>query len=71
MFGNKQDKQKRLARMANVIERHPNGISQSALARQVGAPRCTVKRDLPMLEKAGILLCEDRRGWLMLFRRNQ
>ena len=71
MFGNKQDKQKRLARMATVIERHPKGISQSELARQVGTPRCTVKRDLPTLEQVGILLSEDQRGWLSLFRRRQ
>jgi DNA-binding IclR family transcriptional regulator len=68
MFGSKQNKQKRLARMANVVERHPNGISQSELARRVGAPRCTIKRDLPTLEQAGVLLSEDERGWLFLFR---
>ena len=69
MFGNKKCKQQRLERMANVISSHPNGISQSELARKLGVPRCTVKRDLPTLEKHGILLAEDGRGWLSLFRR--
>jgi DeoR/GlpR family transcriptional regulator of sugar metabolism len=69
MFGNKQDKQKRLERMAKVIETHTGGISQSAIARELGVPRCTVKRDLPALEAKGILLSEDGRGWLSLFRR--
>lgn len=71
MFGNKQAKQKRLEQMADVIEHNPEGISQSELARQVGVPRCTVKRDLPAMEDAGILLAEDRRGWLSLFRRRK
>ncbi len=71
MFGSKQDKQKRLRQMAEVIQHHPGGISQSELARQLGVPRCTVKRDLPTLEQAGILLSEDTRGWLALFRRKQ
>ncbi len=69
MFGNKQAKRGRLEQMAKVIERHPEGISQSDLARRVGVPRCTVKRDLPALEQVGILLAEDKRGLLSLFRR--
>jgi DNA-binding IclR family transcriptional regulator len=69
MFGNKKDKQKRLEQMAEAIEKHPDGISQSALARKLRVPRCTVKRDLPTLEKQGVLLSEDARGWLALFRR--
>lgn len=69
MFGNKRDKQKRLEWMTSVIAQHPGGISQSALARKLRVPRCTVKRDLPTLERRGILLSEDGRGWLSLFRR--
>jgi DNA-binding IclR family transcriptional regulator len=41
------------------------------LARKMGMPRSTVKRDLPALEKAGILLAEDRRGRLALFGRRR
>ena len=69
MFGNKQAKQERLEQMAEVIGQHPEGVSQSELARQMNVPRSTVKRDLPTLEKAGILLAEDRRGRLALFGR--
>ena len=68
MFGNKQAKRARLERMADAVGQQP-GISQSELARQLGVPRSTVKRDLPTLEQAGILLTEDERGRLALFRR--
>ena len=71
MFGNKQAKQERLEQMAVVLERHPHGISQSDLAREIGAPRSTVKRDLPALEQAGILLAEDEKGYLALFGRRK
>jgi DNA-binding IclR family transcriptional regulator len=54
--------------MAEAIEQSQGGISQSELARQIGVPRCTVKRDLPTLEDEGILLAEDEHGWLSLFR---
>lgn len=69
MFGNKKVKRERIEKMAQVIQQSPGGISQSELARQIGAPRSTVKRDLPALERQGILLAEDERGWLSLFRR--
>lgn len=68
MFGNKKDKRARIEKMAQMIEQSPGGISQSELARKIGAPRSTVKRDLPALEKQGVLLAEDERGWLSLFR---
>jgi len=68
MFGNKQAKRERLEQMAETIERQPR-ISQSELARQLGIPRSTVKRDLPTLEHAGILLAEDERGLLSFFGR--
>jgi DNA-binding IclR family transcriptional regulator len=70
MFGNKQAKQERLEQMAKVIEQHPT-ITQAELARQMGMPRSTVKRDLPALEQAGILLAEDERGWLSFFGRRR
>jgi len=70
MFGNKQAKRERLERMAEAVEQHP-GISQSDLARQLGVPRSTVKRDLPTLEQVGILLVEDERGRLALFGRRK
>ena len=70
MFGSKQSKQERLEQMAQVIERHP-GITQAELARQMRMPRSTVKRDLPAMEKAGILLSEDLCGRLALFERRR
>ena len=69
MFGNKQARQERLEQMAKVISQHPEGISQSELARQLDMPRSTVKRDLPAMEKVGILLAEDAHGRLALFGR--
>ncbi|MBN1977392.1 MAG: helix-turn-helix domain-containing protein [Anaerolineae bacterium] len=71
MFGNKQAKRERLEYMADVIEQYPQGISQSKLARRMGIPRSTVKRDLPTLEQAGILLAEDERGRLSMFKRKR
>ena len=68
MFGDKQAKQARLEQMARAIERQP-GITQAELARQMRMPRSTVKRDLPAMERAGILLSEDVRGRLALFGR--
>jgi len=56
--------------MARVIQQHPD-ITQAELARQMNVPRSTVKRDLPTLEQAGILLAEDERGRLALFGRRQ
>jgi DeoR/GlpR family transcriptional regulator of sugar metabolism len=70
MFGNKQSKQERLEQMAKVIEQHPD-ITQAELARLMRMPRSTVKRDLPAMEKAGILLAEDKRGRLALFGRRR
>jgi DNA-binding IclR family transcriptional regulator len=59
-----------LEQIAEVIEQWP-GISQSELARQLGIPRSTVKRDLPTLEEVGILLVEDEQGRLSLFGRRK
>jgi len=70
-LGNKQAKRERLERIAAVIGQHPSGISQSELARRMNMPRSTVNRDLFALEKAGILLAQDRRGRLALFGRRR
>jgi uncharacterized membrane protein len=69
MFGNKQAKQERLNHIADTLAQYPQGLTQSELAHQLNIPRSTVKRDLPTLEEAGILLSEDERGRLSLFRR--
>jgi hypothetical protein len=68
MFGNKQDKQKRLKHMTEIIDRNP-GIKAAQVARKMSSHRSTVMRDLASLEKRGVLLTEDQRGGLSLFRR--
>ena len=69
MFGSKKGRQERLEQMTELIAEHPEGIQQSELAQLLGIPRCTVKRDLPILEDRGVLLAEDEQGRLSLFRR--
>ena len=54
--------------MARLIEDRP-GIRASDLARELKVDRSTIARRLPALEEAGILLSEDDRGGLSLFRR--
>lgn len=68
MFGSKRKKRDRLQRMAEIVERR-KGISQAELARQLGVHRSTVGKDLVQLEERGVLLAEDERGRLSLFRR--
>ncbi len=64
MFGKKDEKQNRLARMVDIIAKSPQGITQAALARLLGVGRSTVHKDLAALEKRGVRLSEDRRGRL-------
>ena len=68
MFGSKKDKQKRLKNMTTLIAKNP-GIKPAQVAKKMSAHRSTVMRDLVSLEKRGVLLAEDRRGGLSLFRR--
>lgn len=68
MFGDKQARLERLARIAEFIERRPQ-VTQSEIARQLGIPLPTIHRDLPTLEESGILLMEDGAGRLSLFKR--
>ncbi len=70
MFGNKQEKQERLAQIAEALAQSPDGLTQSELAQWLQIPRPTLHRDLPTLEALGILLAEDDRGRLTLFRRH-
>jgi DNA-binding IclR family transcriptional regulator len=69
MFGSKRGKQDRLDKIVGLLERNPGGLSQSEIARRVRAERSTVHRDLAALEKRGVLLAEDDRGRVSLFRR--
>lgn len=68
MFGNKKSKQQRLARVVGLLEQHPGGLSQSEIAKQLRVQRSTVHRDLVALDKRGVLLAEDPRGRISLFR---
>lgn len=54
--------------MADLLESHP-GLRPSEVAAALGVERSTILRRLPALEEAGILLSEDDRGCLSLFRR--
>ncbi len=69
MFGSKRGKQDRLEKIVNLLERNPGGLSQSEIAKLVRTQRSTVHRDLAALEKRGVLLVEDDRGRVSLFRR--
>ena len=59
----------RLRRYEKVVPEYPGQVRQSDLARALGVPRSTVLRDLPALEALGLLLMEDEKGRLSLFRR--
>ena len=61
----------RLDRYEVLVAEHPGGIRASELARLMGVNRSTVQRDLPALEERGMLLMEDERGFLSLFRRRR
>ena len=64
MFGNKDEKSRRLEQMVEIIAKAPAGITRAALARLLGVGRSTVSKDLVTLEKRGVRLSEDRRGRL-------
>lgn len=68
MFGSKKEKQQRLERLVDLLQGHPAGLSQSEIARQLHVQRSTVHRDLVALEKRGVLLAEDPRGRISLFK---
>ncbi len=58
----------RLDEIARYIEDHPD-IKPIEIARGLRLQPSTVMRSLPALEEAGILLTEDDRGRLTLFRK--
>ena len=59
----------RLRQIEALLEKHPQGLRQSEIARELKLHRSTVMRDLPALEEMGVLLMEDDRGRIGLFRR--
>ena len=58
----------RLREIERLLRQHPEGLRQSEIARRLGLHRSTVMRDLPTLEEMGVLLVEDDRGRIGLFR---
>lgn len=68
MFGNKQGKRDRGDAIVRELEQKPEQ-TQSQLARHLGVHPSTIKDDLWVLEKEGVLLQEDEKGRLSLFRR--
>lgn len=66
MFGSKQGKQERLAKIVEVLRQYPDGLSQAALAQHLHVPRSTIARDLPLLEERGVFL-QEHDGKLSLF----
>lgn len=67
VFGNKSEKKRRLEQTADLLAQQE--LSVAEVAQRLGVQRSTVLRDLPLLEAQGILLQEDERGKLRLFRR--
>jgi len=59
----------RLRRIEALLEKHPEGLRGSEIARKLELHRSTVMRDLPALEEMGVFLTEDDSGRIGLFRR--
>jgi DeoR/GlpR family transcriptional regulator of sugar metabolism len=68
MFGNKEEKVRRLQEEQALLEQHGE-LSPAELAQMLQVPRSTVLRDLPLLEEQGVFLQENERGLLSLFRK--
>ncbi|MCX7859919.1 MAG: helix-turn-helix domain-containing protein [Chloroflexus sp.] len=68
MFGSKVDKRRRLQQYVALLAERP--LKAVELAEQLGVPRSTVLRDLPLLEAQGVLLAEDHEGRLYLYRQS-
>lgn len=61
----------RLNQITSVIEANPQGVKPGRIARLLGLHRSTVNRALPHLEDKGVLLSEDNKGRLSVFKRRQ
>lgn len=69
MFGSKKNKYERLETIAALVERQPNAMTEKDLAHALRVARTTISKDLVALEDYGVLLAEDERARLSLFRR--
>ena len=66
MYGDKGEKQARLAQMARLVAQSSGGITQAELALALGISRATVCKDLVQLEERGVRLAEDDAGRLSM-----
>lgn len=64
MFGNKDDKNKRLEQMVEIIAKAPAGITQATLAHFLEVGGSTVNKDLVVLHQRGVRLAKDKKGRL-------
>lgn len=69
MFGSKREKHDRLEQLTDLVA--DEWRTQAELARATGVDRATVHKDLVVLEQRGVLLAEDERGRVRLFRRDR
>ncbi len=69
MFGSKQHKRERLEQITQLVEQQPDHLTPSDLAKALRVARSTISYDLVALEDNGVLLAEDERARLSLFRR--
>lgn len=69
MFGSKKNKRRRLEQIATMLKEQPEHLTPRDLAKTLGVARTTVSKDLASLEDNGVLLAEDDRARLSLFRR--
>ncbi len=69
MFGSKKNKRERLEKIAMLVQTQPERMTPKDLAKQLRVARTTISKDLVTLEDNGILLAEDERARLSLFRR--
>jgi len=65
MFGDKQAKRERLAKLVDTVQQRP-GISQAELARKLDVNRSTIFKDLVTLSELGVRLSQDDKGGLYI-----
>ena len=68
MFGNKKAKCQRIDQVIIAIDEEH--LNQQQLSQRLGVSPTTIANDLVTIEKRGILLWEDKRGRLGLFKRS-
>lgn len=66
MFGSKKSSQARIQREIDALDTQPLNAEQ--LAKKVGTTSKIVAQDLARMERDGILLSEDSRGLLSIFK---